>query len=311
MDPEISNVATAEGITLTGDEGLIRSSIEETVNELNKIVIAFGGYLNSGDLSANHLAAVLNVGIGNSVRQKILPIQVCVSGQTWTSWNWIKQWAVFWCLKIFYRTAMARTANDRYEKRMNTYKDELVRRITPNVYALGIPVVLQPLSAPAATFTRNAGTWGPSNVTLVNGSGSMNGAVVNVAITYVDQSQDNLYYNASAPNNAESQCTEWMEMTLATGKVLQFNIASLNPPNGTQDPATILVTVIAPLQATGWNIYVGLASSNTLYLQNSEPIPITTLEYTLPSDPTFSGYQVGLGQYESRRLSITPTRQRA
>lgn len=311
MDPEVTNVATSEGIVLAGDEGLIRSSLEETVNELNKIVIAFGGYLNSGDLSANHLAAVLNVGIGNSVRQKILPIQVCVSGPTPSSWNWVKQWAVFWCLKVFYRTAMARNINDRYEKRMNTYKDELIRRITPNMYAMGIPVVLQPLSAPAATFTRNPGTWDSTNVALVNGPGTLNGVAVNVAITYVDQSQTNLYVSASTPNNAESQSSELIEVTLTTGKVLEFNISSLNPPDGTQDPATILVTVIAPLQATGWNIYVGLASSNTLYLQNSEPIPITTLQQVLPGDPIFSGYQLGQGQYETRRLSITSTRQRA
>ena len=309
LDSEVVNVAATEGITLTGDNGTLRAGVEEASTELQKLIIAFGGYLNSGDLSANHLAAVLNVGIGNSIRQKALLEQVCVSGLTPTSWTHIKQWAVHWCLLVFYRNCINRTVTDRYEKKLNFYKDELDRRITPSLYGLGIPIVLQPLYAPAAYFERNSGTWSSSNVTTVPGSGTLNGVSCDVTITYVNKSAGN-YVSAANPNNAESDAPAAVTQAMTTGNVLNISIASLNPPNGVQDPSQVLVCVMSPLAATHWNVYVGM-TGQTLYLQNTTPIPIATQNYTLAGDPTFSGYYQGLGQYPSRRLSLIPMRQRA
>jgi hypothetical protein len=312
IDSEVVNVAAAEGVSLNGDNGLIRGAIEEASNELQKLIIAFGGYLNSGDLTANHLAAVLNVGIGNSIRQKALLTQVCVSGFTPTSWNHIKQWAVHWTLRVFYRNVFSRTVNDRYEKKMNFFKDELVRRVTPTLFGLGIPIVLQPLLAPASYFTRNSGTWDSSNVSLVAGAGTLdNTNFCDVVITFVDQSQPNFYVSASTPNNCESDAPTRITQQMGTGNVLQVSIASLNPPTGGQDPATILVAVVAQLKATGWNIYVSSTPGGILYLQNSTPVPIATQTYTFSGDPVFSGFPIQQGQYESRRLSLVPMRQRA
>jgi len=311
LDPQVPIIAASENITLDGPNGLIYRAIEESSNELNKMIIAFGGYLNSGDLTANHLAAVLNVGIGNSVRQKALLTQVCVSGDVPGQWNWIKQWAVFWAMLSFYRMAFSRTVQDRYKARMDYYSKEVRERISKNVSSLGIPIVLQPLSQPAAAFERNTGTWGSANVAVVPGSGSAVGPF-DVAITYVCMTAPNYYVSAAQPNNSESNPSTTITLEpYATGHVIQVNIGSLIPPNGAQSPASLLVAVVSLLAATHWNVYVG-NSGNTLYLQNSTPIPITTLEYTLPGDPVLSGpYTLGMGQYQTRRLSIVPTRQRA
>jgi hypothetical protein len=311
IDSEIPNVATAENIVLAGDNGLIKGAIEECSNELLKLIVAFGGYLNSGDLSANHLAAVLNVGIGNSVRTKATLDQVCVSGNSATSWNHVKNWTVAWTLRLFYRDAYSRTSNDRYKAKMDQYKDDLARRLTPAIYALGVPIVLQPLSAPAAYFTRNPGTWDSTDVDTVAGPGTLDNQSVDVTVTYVDQSQPNRYQSYAQSNNAESDAPPVVTQSLVTGQVLQVDVSNLNPPTGAQDPAQILTCVVAPLMATGWNVYVGL-TGGTLWLQNSTPIPIATTSYTFSGDPVFkNGKPQLIGQYQNRRLSITPTRQRA
>ncbi len=310
IDSEVSQVAEAEGITLTGNNGLLRGAVEEASNELQKIIVAFGGYLGSGDVSPNHLAAVLNVGLGNAVRQKALLNQVVIDGDTVGSWNWIKQWAVFWALQVFYRDAFNRTVKDRYEGKMRFYKSELSRRVTPSLFGLGIPVVIRPLARPAATFERDSGTWDSSNLSLVSGVGVLNGVDYDVAITYVDMSQPNLYVSPSSIGNAESAPSDRAVISLTTGNVIHIDISSLGPPTGIQHPSQVLLCVISPLRATHWNVYVG-PSGGTMRLQNATPIAIATTTYTLAADPTATGSFMGVGQYGSRRLSLTPTRQRA
>jgi hypothetical protein len=310
IDSQVVAVAAAEGITLTGENGLIRAGIEECSMELQKYIVAFGGYLNSGDLTSNHVAAVLNVGIGNSVRQKATLDQVCVSGDTWSAFNWIKAWAIAWVLRIFYRSAYARTVDDRYEKKMALYKDEIIRRHTPNIYGLGVPIVLYPLYRPGSTFTVNAGTWGSSNVSLVAGAGTWNDQTVYVSITWVDQSQPSYYVSPTNTGNAESNGAEFVPQAVTTGNVIQVSIASLNPPTGVQPISQVLVTVVALLKATGWNVYAGLSPSE-MYLQNATPLPMTQQTFTFPGNPLTSGYTLGLGQLPNRRLSVAMQRQRA
>lgn len=309
LDSEVSEVASSNEITLTGDDGLIRGTIEESAIELQKLLTAFGGYLGNGDLSANHLAAVLNVGSGNSVRQKALLQQIVVSGDSPGSWNHIKQWAVFWCLQLIYRNAFNRTVKDRYEGKMRYYSSEIKRRITPSLYALGIPLVLRPLSAPGAKFEREAGVWDADNVTQVAGSGTVT-ATLSVAITYVDMSMPTLYVSPTSRGNAESNTSERISLALTSGNVIQVDITSLIPPTGSQHPSQLLVHVISPLRATHWNVYVGQATG-LLYLQNPTPIPIATKTYTLTGDWVSNTATSGEGQYSDRRLSLVPSRQRA
>ena len=310
VDSETVSVASSENISLTGDNGLLRGAVEEVSNELMKLIIAFGGYLNAGDLTANHVAAVMNVGIGNSVRQKVGLQQIVISSDVPGQWGWLKQWAVFWSLRIFYRNASGRVSGDRYEKKMNFYKDEIVRRLQPGLFALGIPVVVRPLVRPAAAFEVNSGTWGSDNVTLVAGAGTLENTPCDVAVTYVDDSQANFYADAAHPNNCESAPADIVTVNPTAASVVSVDISTLNPPTGAQYRAQMMVVVVSPLKASGWNVYVG-KSGGPLFLQNSSPIPIGTTSYILAGDPTFSGHTLGLGQYPDRRLSILHMRQRA
>ena len=310
IDSEVTAVAASESITLAGDNGLLRGAVEEASNELMKRIISFGGYLNAGDLTANHLAAVLNVGIGNSVRQKVGLQQVVVSGDVPGQWNWIKQWTVFWALKTFYRSAFSRVGDDRYKNKLDFYKDEIQRNIAPNLSGLGIPIVIRPLSRPGAFFERDAGTWDSGNVSMISGPGTTATPSCDVAVTFCDMSQANFYVSLAQRNNSESEPSDVATISTEDGKVIGVDISTLNPPTGAQHPSQVMVVVVSPLKATHWNVYVGCAGG-ALYAQNSSPIPIATKTFTLPGDPVFSGQTAGLGQYPDRRLSVVPTRQRA
>ena len=322
-DAEAVTVALQENITLDGVNGSCQSGYEDAANELMKLVISFGGYLNAGDLSANHLAAVLNVGIGNSVRQKVGLQQVVISGDVATQSTWLRTWATYIVLKQLYRDAFGRTINDRYKLKLDALKDDMQRRILPNVMALGVPIVTRPLDCPGAfyglsgvpgsnfpsSFT-TSGTWGSDNVSLVAGAGTLDNQSVDVVVTYCDMSQANFYLSPAQTNNMESNPSTTVTQGMTAGDVLSISIASLNPPSGGQPPQQVLVVVVSPGKATHWNLYVGL-TGKVLYLQNPAPIPIATKTYTLPGDPVLSGYQCGIGQYADRRLSLLRTRQRA
>lgn len=310
IDSEVVEVANSESITLNGSNGLLRGAIEECSNELQKLVTSFGGYLGSGDVSPNHTAAVMNIGMGSDVRAKATLSQICVSGDVEDSWNWVKQWAVFWSLNVLYRDAFNRTVKDRYEGKMRYYKSELQRRVTPSIMGLGLPIVLRPLASPAATFERDSGTWGADNVTLVAGAGTLDAVDRDVVVTYVDMTDANLYVSSTVRNNAESHPSERMTMAMTTGNVLHVDITSLGPPTGVQHPSQLLVCVVSPMRATHWNVYVG-ARAGLLYLQNVAPITIATKTYTLAADPLTGGQTPGIGQYAVKRLSLVPTRQRA
>jgi hypothetical protein len=311
IDSEVTAISTAEGITLSGDNGLLRGAVEEAASEMMKLIISFGGYLNSGDLTANHLAAVLNVGIGNSVRQKIGLQQIVVSGDVSGQWSWVKQWVVFWALRTFYRDAFSRLGGDRYRVKMDFYKDELQRRVTPNLWALGVPMVIRPLARPAAKFERNVGTWDDSNVVVTPDVGTgANPTQFDVVVTYADMSQANFYVSANKPNNSESNPSDVVTVSLDSSQTAEVDITSLNPPTGYQHPSQVMVVVVSPLKATHWNVYVGL-HGKTLFLQNSSPLPISTKTFAIPANPILSGFSSDLGQYPDRRLSLVPTRQRA
>jgi hypothetical protein len=309
IDSEVATVAAAEGITLDGAGGLIRGAVEEVANELSKLIVAFGGYLSGGDWSVNHLAAVFNYGLGTSVKMKAALSQVVVSGNSSSEWNHVKQWAVFWTLRSFYRDAFGRTVKDRYKDKMVFFKEEIDRRLKANLWTLGVPCVIRPLARPAAMFERGSGSWSTSNISLVAGSGTRTDKV-DVAITYVDMSQPNFYASESSNGNSESDASDTLTQLMVAGHNLHVDISTLNPPTGVQDKSQQLIVVIAPLKATHWNVWAG-TSGSTLYLQNAAPISIATTSYTLPADPLLSGPAVGIGQYSDRRLALLPLRQRA
>jgi hypothetical protein len=175
---------------------------------------------------------------------------------------------------------------------------------------MGVPIVGRPLAAPAANTDNYGGTFSANNLTLVDGTNPSFIQPLRIALTYVDASDASLYVSADAPNNAESHRSPLASITPQTGKVVQVSIASLVPPDGKQHPASALLHLIAPLKATHWNVYCSV-NGGIFYLQNAQPIPISTLTYTLLGTPQTSGHVLRFGQYPDRHLTIQKTRQRA
>ncbi len=310
LDSEVETVATAEQITLSGENGLLRGSIEEFSTDLQKIIVSFGNYIGTGEASANHMQAVLNVGANSRVRQKCSLSQVVVSGDAVGQWNHIKEWAVYRALQSFYADAFNRTVRDRYEGKMQFYKNAILRGKANNAFSLGLPLVLRPLACPAALFERDSGVWDEDNVGNVSGSGGTQTYIADVAITYVDMSNTTRYVDPDTKNNSESGPAQILQKTLAFGGLLQFDITSLNPPSGRQHPSQLVLCPTSPLTATHWNVYVGM-TTKAMYLQNSVPIPIATKTYTLAADPVLSGARLDkLGQYAEMRLVLSRKRQR-
>lgn len=319
VDSEIVDIQEVEGITVGGNYGSLRGAIDEASQELNKMLVAFGGHMGSGDVSPNHLEAVMNIGLGNAVRYRALTSQVVVTGANEFAWNHVKTWAAHFCLMILYRNATNRTTKDRYESKMRYYKSELDRRITRGVMGLGLPMVIQPLSAPGAIFERNSGKWSDENVTSVSATGSTDGGTFDVVITYVNQGAPDTggnyipdptkYISSSQVGNSESNPSTIQTIEVSSNNVVSVDITSLIPPTGSQDPSTRILRAIIPLAATGWNVWAG-PSGESLTLQNATPVPIATKTYALLSDPANDGPLVGFGQYADRVLSMSPTRQR-
>lgn len=310
IDSEVEDVAEAEEISISGRYGAIATAITEATQPLHEMLVAFGGYLGGGDVSPNHIAAVMNVGLGSAVRYRALPNQIVVSGETDLVWGHMRKWVSHLALSIIYRNANNRTVKDRYESKMRAYKSEINRSILPAVRQLGIPLVIRPLSAPGALFERNSGDWDESNVGTTAGSGTLDDQVVEVAVTFVDMTDASLYVSSTVKHNAESAGSDKIKVMLTTGNVVTVDISSLNPPDGTQPRSLQIMCVMAPLTATHWNVYVGKSGKN-LYLQNGTPIPIATKVHTLSGDPTFSGSILDSGQYQERRISISNLRQRS
>ncbi len=303
LDSEVPTIAKSEGIVLTGENGFIRRQIDEAGDELMRRLQVFGGWVGSSTLSANHLNAVLNDGFSSSNnRTKFLLNQVVVSERVRNKWSHVKRWIVYRTLLSFYRNAFSRTATkDRYQNKLQDFHKEMIRRQNYALEDLGLPVCYQPLSRPAAAFEIDPGTWDATNVTTSSG-GTYTGDV-EVAVSYVDASR----YSAPRNNgNAESDISEIITVPLAA-ELLDIDITSLNPPDGSQDPGTVHQCVVSPLTATHWNVYAGKVGQN-LYLQNSSPIAISVKTYQF--DPIFSGFVAGTGQYADRRYQFQRLLQR-
>jgi hypothetical protein len=308
LDAEVQSVASAEEITLddpSGGAGIIHRAIEEAGDKLFKYLQLFGGYLNSGTVSANHYAAVMNVGLPSVNRSKILMGQIVVSSLDGVSWPPVKRWVAYWALHAFFRDAANRTLKDRYATKEERYRAEANGAHWDALRTLGVPIVTQPLPCPAAVWEPNTGNWGDGNVSQVAGSGTVEGSY-DVVVTWVDQ-DPGLYGSntgtGSFVNNAESAPSVPATIALVAGNVAVVDIASLVAPTGAQPLGSIPFAIVEYMRATGWNVYAG-PSGGPLCLQTPTPIPIATKSFTFPGDPLTGTALVGPGQYAERNLSL-------
>lgn len=302
-DPDIVDAADSLNITLTGDSGTIQRATEEAGMYLENILVSFTTYISSNDLSSNHMAAVFYTGSAPNQRRRVTLDQVVVTGRNATYWSECKIWAVNWVLKRFYISARGRAQDDRYATKAAAYLLRERAELWPALKQSGIPIVLRPMPAPDAAQLPNPGSFQAS---ATAGAGTVT-ANYDVAVTYVDQSR---YINQTARGNAEGNPTRLQNVALSTGNVLRVDITNLNPPNGSINPADIARGFVVPLNATGYNIWAGL-HGQTLYLQNTNPVPIGTKVTTLTTDPLLSGPTVGTGQFYDQMLSVYQTIKRA
>lgn len=290
LDPEILDIAQAETIVVEGANSVVRRGVEEAGQFLERRMVTFGTFGSSGGVSANHLAAVFNVGFPTGQKQRATLGQVVIDWKGGGYWSPLRSWVAHVVLKRFYLAAMNRAVNDRYQVKFERFARMVQYELWPSAKKQGIPMVYRPLPCPAAAQEYLPGTFAVSQVA---GSGTVD-AIREIAVTYVDESQT---------TNGESYISARASLTLTSGNVARVDIANLNPPTGVLTAEMSARGVTQPLNATGWNVYVGL-EDGTLYKQNSSVIPIATKTYTLVGNPTSNLAPAGMGQYPNTFLTI-------
>jgi hypothetical protein len=309
VDPEISSVATAEGIVIDGQSGIVQRTYESASQQILAQMQRFGGYLSSGLVSANHLAAVFNVG-GPGVNRTRIQLGQIVAYDPY--FPIVQTWFTYKVLRQFYHAAFSRTLTDRYEKKMNQYDKNIRLEHWPNLKNVGLPIVYRPMCAPGAinervpgTTRTQSGTWSASNVSTAVLLGTTGGSF-DVAVTYVDKS---LYKSQLIKYNAESYTSARITQTVAADHVVTVDITSLVPPNAGSDPAMLPQAIATPLNADGWNLWIGV-TGGILYLQNPQPYAITQKTATLTADPVMSGFQSDYGQFADAFYTVQDLIQR-
>jgi len=296
LDNEVLAVSSAESITL---DQTIRRAIEEAGDALLKHMLAYGGTpWGNGSVSGGHYAAVMNTGIPQAMRARVMLSQIVVSSPYGPGvWSPLKRWAVYWALMLFYRDAAMATTNGRYAGKAELYQRLLHSQYWEAVRAQGLPVVRTPMPSPGALYEPETGVWGSDNVSLVNGPGTV-ADDYDVAIAWIDD------------GNVQSQPAAPVTVELIAGKVVSFDIASLTAPTGVV-PAALRSqgALLGYGLAVGWHVYVGL-TGGTMYRQTATPLPMAQTTYTLAGDPVAGTAQAGQGQFADHYIAFTRWNQR-
>lgn len=290
VDPEIPEVAAAELITVEGPQSIVRTAWEECANALTEKMQLFG---------AGNLTGVSTFG---SPRPRLLLTQIVASDRYAGKLSLLQRWMLYYALGVFYRAAGARTVNDRYPLKRETWEAE-ARKHWKSLVTSGLPIVHEALPCPGAVHEYNSGTWALSIV--AGGAGS--GGTFEVAITYADIAR---YVGPTNKRNAESGPGSRLALNVPASNLLRVSIAGLVPPSAaTLYGGTPASGSFPALTATHWNVYAG-APSGTLYLQNASPIPVGTTEYTFAGDPVLTGYPLETGQVPDANFQFTTFMQR-
>lgn len=233
----------------------------------------------------------------------------------------LRSWLAHWGVTLGYRKLVGRAEPDRYLTKYNFYRKLTSNEQWPMLSSNGLPYVRVPFPAPGAIYETGSGNWSAANLTQTTVGGASATGLYYVAITWVDQTSQVFYVNPLTKNNSESGPSQILPtipapwgytfLTLTSGNAITVSIAGLNPPTGAVNLPESSITGVSQGThiATGWNIYVGQAnptddSPGIMYLQNSVPVPVGTLTYTLPGNPLLSGYQLFYGQYADANMPL-------
>lgn len=304
VDGEIASVsANSSPILLVEGPGSVCE--EAWIDCQQQILAAMQSYVSypaQTGMPATHIAAVTNVGVPARTQPRVRLNQIVASDSNYgVSRSAVQTWMIYCALALFYRNASARLGMDRYQEKYLRYRDDATTkwRVLRNQ---GLPMIYQPLEAPGAKHAFSAGSWSSANITgVAGGSGAAQNVVV--AITWYDSSK---YTSQTSKLNGESGPSAQISFTIPANQLLKVDITSLIPPTGVADPVGLSSGTWTPLNATHWNIYVGLqvtapASQPTLYLQK-EGVPVATKTWTLAAAPTLSGSVLSPGQYQDLNL---------
>ncbi len=164
IDPEVVDVA---GLSGEGVDGSTSSIVNEAISECGIQLMVqmqrFGGFYTSGQVSYNHMQALLS-GVGGAAvnRSRSSLGQIVIDDIRVPV---LKTWVTYEALQFAFRAASARTKTDRYEKKMKQYRKDLDEKHWPRLKALGLPCVYSPLACPGATLERS-GIWGSKTLLL-------------------------------------------------------------------------------------------------------------------------------------------------
>ena len=288
LDPEVLEIASAEGIATEGDGSVVRQAWDECADRLLEAIQTFGGEL------VETPGTITSGWFFSSSKPRVRLNQIVVSPQYGRRTSTLQRWMTYRALALFYRAAMNRRVSDRYETKYDRMMDES-RRMWRSLFASGLPVVLNPLPCPGAVHEIHAGEFDSTAVTTIPGPGAPEGSY-DVAITWVDGTA---YVSPENKGNAESGPSRVLPIFVPADQLIQVSIAGLIPPGSAQYRGE------ATRKATGWNIYVGEAGSGRLYQQNVAPIPLTTTSYSVAGPPALGvPYLLDSGQRADFNLTF-------
>jgi hypothetical protein len=326
IDPEVLAVAAVENIVVDGPASITRETVESCGHDIMARFQNFSGYLLSPGVNLNHQAAVMNI-LTTAISRPRMRLNQVVVMEPDPSLCMMHRWVKFRVLKEIYAAAFRRfnKSADRYQAKRDAW-DEEATKCWRRIESQGVSVVLIPLPVPGAVREFNVGTFTQSNVSM-GGSGSADPGAQQyiVAITWTgSQPYGQGYQNPLTKNNSESGWSAIISVNSTVGQVISVSIANLTPPNNASFPAIgTAAGLYTVMSATGWNIYVGQSpvglgaaptgqpSINTLWLQNSTPIPIGTTSFTLPNAPIGNTYPLQPGQTPDFAFSCMNVLQRA
>lgn len=303
IDPEVAEIADAEGITFDGEGSITRQAWDECSDQVLDAMQAFGG-----DIIA-WPGTLTTFGAFGVSRPRLRLNQIVVSAPLGRRVSPLRRWMMYQSLVLFYRAASNRRTSDRYELKWQRMTDE-AKQAWRTLWSTGLPMVALPLACPGALHESLAGTWGIDNVTASPpgwSGGEQRDQTFLVAITWVDQSQ---YISPANTQNAESGPSKTVAVIVPSGQRITVDISTLNPPGSVTIPRGMADGPYVTRKATGWNVYIG-TSEDALYLQNPAPIPLNTEAHTLTEAPVLSGVTLQPGQFPDANYAFQRTLQRA
>ena len=295
VDPECIRVASSQNpaITLDGPGSIIRQTVNEACSDMTARFQNYTGFLVSPGINLAHMAAVSNI-LSTSISRPRMRLNQVVAAGPDPSRQDLRLWLAHSALRALYRAAYARFGkeHDRYEAKMEFYEQE-EKRVWRNIEASGVPIVLIPLPCPGAIREYNPGTWTTSNVTGAGTSSADPGGSWYVCVTWIGPP----YVSPTKAGNAESGPSPTIGVTTTAKGVITVNVSTLNPPGVVPAQVGTADGLYTQIAATGWNVYVSNSASGPFYLQNSTPIMLPTVSYTLADMPVLSGSIMGVGQF--------------